>query len=111
MAAHAEDVTLGSALRDAREKRGWSTARTGEHFEVSQQLVSNWERGAGRPARDKVAKVAKFIGRPQDATLALWQAAASEKSSRRLEERVAVIEQELADLRRLIVAELWRRQG
>ena len=52
---------LGSLVRDRREGLGLDQAALAAAMGVGQQTVSKWERGASRPRRPTIAKLAKVL--------------------------------------------------
>ena len=49
-------------LRALREQRGISQLELACELEVSQQLISKWERGDSQPRTDKIKVLADFYG-------------------------------------------------
>ncbi|MDR1641127.1 MAG: helix-turn-helix domain-containing protein [Clostridiales bacterium] len=49
-------------IKDLRMRKGWMMAELGDHSDVSQQSISNYERGAKTPDSDKLARMAEALG-------------------------------------------------
>ena len=57
------ESTIGELVRLERERRGWDQADLARELGVvTQQTVSRWERGASRPQRNVVARLASLLG-------------------------------------------------
>jgi HTH-type transcriptional regulator / antitoxin HipB len=63
-----DPIRLGSALRDARNRRGWTQAHLAQRAKVSRAFVIDLERGR-RPAAE-LARVLAVV-RPMDLAVAL----------------------------------------
>lgn len=63
------EMTLGKRIKAARERLRpkMTQAALGEHFGISLQAVSGWERDAERPDIDKLAKLSRILKVP-----AIW---------------------------------------
>lgn len=70
-------MTLGTRLKAARKKLKLTQREVGEHFDVSSQAVSQWERDEVVPEFDRLAKLRRILkvtaewllegtGEPQD---------------------------------------------
>lgn len=53
--------TVGSRLRDAREKKKMTLAAVGKACEVTAQAVAQWEYGAAEPSIDTLCTLAKLL--------------------------------------------------
>ena len=61
----------GQKLREAREAKKWGQKYLGELIEVSQQLVSIWERGMNEPSRKELDQLATVLECSPDQFLVL----------------------------------------
>lgn len=49
-------------LRELREEKGLSQKELGKMFNVAQNTISNWEKGAREPDKKTLVKLADFFG-------------------------------------------------
>ena len=52
----------GTAVRDARTRRGWTRGQLSTQVGVSLTSVASWERGEGGPSADALVTLAKVLG-------------------------------------------------
>ena len=57
-----DDLGLGTAIRQARERRGWTQAELARELQVSQQTLSRWEAGRSSPGRRALEVLADALG-------------------------------------------------
>ena len=57
-----EGKTLGSAIRQAREQKGFSQEKLAEQVEVSRQAVSKWEMGLAVPTGENLKRLEEALG-------------------------------------------------
>lgn len=72
-------IALGSAIRSARERRGWLQGALAKQLGVGQQTVSRWEKGLSRPEPSAIPALASFLS---DHTLEEWSALAGHVRNR-----------------------------
>lgn len=56
------DPTFGRRLGALRKAKGLSQSKLAEKIGASQRMISNYERGHGRPRADLVTKMARVLG-------------------------------------------------
>lgn len=66
--------SLGSTLRQIREKKGLLLRQVAAALEVDTAFVSKFERGERGITKEQVTKLAKFLNTPEDKLLELWLA-------------------------------------
>lgn len=66
--------SLGSTLRQIREKKGLLLRQVAAALEVDTAFVSKFERGERGITKEQVTKLAKFLDTPEDKLLELWLA-------------------------------------
>jgi len=66
--------SLGSTLRQIREKKGLLLRQVAAALEVDTAFVSKFERGERGITKEQVTKLAKFLETPEDKLLELWLA-------------------------------------
>jgi transcriptional regulator with XRE-family HTH domain len=66
--------TLGTTLRQIREKKGLLLRQVAAALEVDTAFVSKFERGERGITKEQVTKLAKFLDTPEDKLLELWLA-------------------------------------
>ena len=54
--------TIASRIKQAREAARLSQQEVASHLGLSRNSVAQWEIGANRPAHDRLAKLAGFLG-------------------------------------------------
>lgn len=52
---------LGALIRELRANRGWDQHELAHQAQVGQQAVSSWERGASRPKRNTITRLATIL--------------------------------------------------
>jgi len=62
MGTVAADTTLGSAIRDARERRGWTQAQLAGALGKDPKTVRNWESGRTAMPRGIIAAIEDVLG-------------------------------------------------
>jgi transcriptional regulator with XRE-family HTH domain len=57
-------VAIGSEIRDARRRKGWTQADLAARLAVSMRTVSRWEGGASAPRFKERERLAELLGIP-----------------------------------------------
>ena len=82
------NLTIGKVIKDLRSKRGMSQEKLAEHFGISPQSVSKWERGEGYPDITFLIPLAEFF----DVSLDLLMGRDGEKNEMKIREILARME-------------------
>ena len=57
-----EERTVGALIKALRRERGMTQKELAEQLHVTEQAVSRWERGVGRPDVGLLAQICKMFG-------------------------------------------------
>jgi transcriptional regulator with XRE-family HTH domain len=57
-------VAIGSEIRDARRRQGWTQAHLAAELGVSMRTISRWEAGASTPRFKERRRLADLLGIP-----------------------------------------------
>jgi transcriptional regulator with XRE-family HTH domain len=90
------DAHVGSKIRDRRRELGLSQTALGNKVGVTFQQVQKYERGVNRVGASRLAAIAKALGVP----IAYFFPEDDSKAG--IARRIAILERELARLRRLL---------
>lgn len=105
-----DEETIGSLLAERIGVDGQEVAM--KALSVSQGTISRYVSGAMVPGDDKVDALAEFLGRPRAEVIQLLFS--SRRNRLALQRRVEALEEDMADLRRLVetaVADLRSARG
>lgn len=80
-----DEVTIGAALKAARQKAGLTQSDVAKKFSVSPQAVGYWEVGKTSPSLVNLAKLSRLYKAPTDALLGLGKGLHIKQSPRILE--------------------------
>ena len=63
-------MSLGTRIRDARQRRGLSQEKVAELVGVSRQAVAKWESGQSAPSTENLLRLAEVLGTTADLLMA-----------------------------------------
>lgn len=64
--------SFGEIIRKAREEKGLFLRQVAAEMEIDQAIISKFERGNRKPAKEQVLKFAKFFKLDKEVLLVAW---------------------------------------
>jgi transcriptional regulator with XRE-family HTH domain len=101
-------MTIGQALEEVADQRELSDREAGEHIGVAQQTFTRWVNGQAIPSSEMIPAIAHFLRLSESKTRALVKASERPRADRRVASRLDQIEEDVAELRRLLTKLLDR---
>jgi transcriptional regulator with XRE-family HTH domain len=108
MAMPGPTPTLGTLLGDEAARRGITHAEAAARIGVSQATFSRWVAGTSRPTPPYWSAIARFLKVRRRDVIEHASLERRSRTRRREQDRLAVVEADVAELKRL-VAELVKR--
>lgn len=64
--------TFAEIIRKEREKQGLFLRQVAAALEIDQAMISKFEKGARKPSKEQVKKIADFFNLDRDELITLW---------------------------------------